>query len=67
MKEDPVSKPTRSSFNEVMFTCPACDTDVRAHVVVDISVESYSGKVVKAGGTILGVQVSHDCVPKTTR
>lgn len=62
-------QPTTTVVNREMFTCMACGDTVMARMsVLLVPSEEVSSKgEIAMTGEITGVQISHDCIPKTTR
>lgn len=56
-----------------LFTCPACEQNVEAVFVLEFALDptvpagGAIGNTVAAVATTVGVKVSHDCAPRTTR
>ncbi len=63
-----MAKSTTTSSVEV-FICPACEAPVYGRISVQFTPElaSVSNKTLNLTGTVVGLEVSHDCTPKVTR
>ena len=59
--------PSTSTVTEELFTCPACERPVTGRLTLDLEVGALKGKDVSVKAKVTGVQVSHDCTPKTYR
>lgn len=66
--------PSRTAATKRLMDCPACHQPIQARLAMDLEVadlqQSPGGQdhaTVVANISLVGLSVSHDCTPKTTR
>lgn len=66
-----MSHTTQATHRVTVYTCPACNKNVQATLVVDfnsIKWEREDDRHITMEGKVVGARVdSHDCVPKVQR
>lgn len=57
----------RTTFTRTVLTCPACDQPIAATFVAELHLrDTDDGPPAVADLTVVGMNVRHDCVPRTT-
>ena len=59
-----------TSVMKPLIECPACKHQIFAKMAVDVTMDLKAGivdGVVPATVSLTGIQVNHDCIPRTTR
>lgn len=53
--------------NKTIFTCPACKKVVSARVLIEFEFNEVEESKLRGNGTLVGLEVSHNCIPKLSR